>query len=119
MGCSFVILPISLVRIYGSEQHFSAEFFKTSSVHRFSARGRDPDQIFTKQAVVNPTNTFYSVKRFIGRKMNEVEDESKQVSYKVMRDPNGNVKLECPVINKQFAAEEISAQVRSIKLPLS
>jgi molecular chaperone DnaK (HSP70) len=89
------------------------------NLHRFSVRGRDSDQIFTKQAVVNPTNTFYSVKRFIGRKMSEVEDESKQVSYKVMRDPNGNVKLECPVINKQFAAEEISAQVRSIKLPLS
>lgn len=63
------------------------------------------------QAVVNPTNTFYSVKRFIGRKMSEVEEESTQVSYKVIRDSNGNVKLECPAINKQFSAEEISAQV--------
>lgn len=61
--------------------------------------------------MVNPTNTFYSVKRFIGRKMNEVESESTQVSYKVIRDSNGNVKLDCPAINKQFAAEEISAQV--------
>lgn len=60
---------------------------------------------------MNPANTFYSVKRFIGRKMNEVEDESKQVSYQVIRDSNGNVKLDCPAINKQFAAEEISAQV--------
>ncbi|CAI6009993.1 unnamed protein product [Closterium sp. NIES-65] len=43
--------------------------------------------------------------------MDEVKDESKQVSYHVIRDSNGNVKLECPAIGKQFAAEEISAQV--------
>lgn len=68
-------------------------------------------QIAKRQAVVNPENTFFSVKRFIGRKMSEVDDESKQVSYNVVRDDNGNVKLECPAIGKQFAAEEISAQV--------
>jgi chaperone protein DnaK len=61
--------------------------------------------------VVNPENTFFSVKRFIGRKMSEVDEESKQVSYRVVRDDNGNVKLDCPAIGKQFAAEEISAQV--------
>ncbi|RID78631.1 hypothetical protein BRARA_A01436 [Brassica rapa] len=43
--------------------------------------------------------------------MNEVAEESKQVSYRVVEDENGNVKLECPAIGKQFAAEEISAQV--------
>ncbi|EOY04636.1 Chloroplast heat shock protein 70 isoform 1 [Theobroma cacao] len=68
-------------------------------------------QIAKRQAVINPENTFFSVKRFIGRKMSEVDEESKQVSYKVVRDENGNVKLECPAIGKQFAAEEISAQV--------
>ncbi|KAM3734037.1 hypothetical protein ACB098_11G183600 [Castanea mollissima] len=68
-------------------------------------------QIAKRQAVVNPENTFFSVKRFIGRKMSEVDEEAKQVSYKVVRDENGNVKLECPAIGKQFAAEEISAQV--------
>ncbi|KAL2456727.1 Heat shock 70 kDa protein 7 [Abeliophyllum distichum] len=68
-------------------------------------------QIAKRQAVVNPQNTFFSVKRFIGRKMNEVDEESKQVSYKVVKDENGNVKLECPAIGKQFAAEEISAQI--------
>ncbi|MBA0779827.1 hypothetical protein Gotri_004030 [Gossypium trilobum] len=52
-----------------------------------------------------------SVVAFIGRKMSEVDEESKQVSYKVIRDDNGNVKLDCPAIGKQFAAEEISAQV--------
>ena len=69
-------------------------------------------QIAKRQAVVNPENTFFSVKRFIGRKMNEVDDEAKQVSYGVLRDGNGNVKLDCPAIGKQFAAEEFSAQVR-------
>ena len=44
--------------------------------------------------------------------MNEVDEEAKQVSYQVIRDPNGNVKLECPAIGKTFAAEEISAQVK-------
>ncbi|KAK7857138.1 stromal 70 kda heat shock-related protein [Quercus suber] len=68
-------------------------------------------QIAKRQAVVNPENTFFSVKRFIGRKMTEVDEESKQVSYRVVRDENGNVKLDCPAIGKQFAAEEISAQV--------
>ncbi|XP_022734083.1 stromal 70 kDa heat shock-related protein, chloroplastic-like isoform X1 [Durio zibethinus] len=58
-----------------------------------------------------PENTFFSVKRFIGRKMSEVDEESKQVSYRVVRDENGNVKLECPAIGKRFAAEEISAQI--------
>ncbi|KAJ6427346.1 hypothetical protein OIU84_022858 [Salix udensis] len=58
-----------------------------------------------------PGEHLLSVKRFIGRKMSEVDEESKQVSYKVVRDENGNVKLECPAIGKQFAAEEISAQV--------
>ncbi len=40
-------------------------------------------QIAKRQAVVNPENTFFSVKRFIGRKMEEVKDESKQVPYQV------------------------------------
>ncbi|CAH1429478.1 unnamed protein product [Lactuca virosa] len=43
--------------------------------------------------------------------MSEVDEESKQISYTVVRDENGNVKLDCPAIEKQFAAEEISAQV--------
>ncbi|KAG9144658.1 hypothetical protein Leryth_020938 [Lithospermum erythrorhizon] len=84
----------------------------TPSVVAYTKNGdRLVGQIAKRQAVVNPENTFFSVKRFIGRKMNEVDDESKQVSYTVVRDENGNVKLECPAIGKQFAAEEISAQV--------
>lgn len=84
----------------------------TPSVVAYTKSGdRLVGQIAKRQAVVNPENTFFSVKRFIGRKMNEVDEESKQVSYKVVKDENGNVKLECPAIGKRFAAEEISAQV--------
>ncbi|CAI9090302.1 OLC1v1025049C1 [Oldenlandia corymbosa var. corymbosa] len=67
--------------------------------------------IAKRQAVLNPENTYFSVKRFIGRKMSEVDDESKQVSYHVVRAENGNVKLGCPAVGKRFSAEEISAQV--------
>ncbi|KAK8913662.1 hypothetical protein KSP39_PZI023808 [Platanthera zijinensis] len=84
----------------------------TPSVVAYTKNGeRLVGQIAKRQAVVNPENTFFSVKRFIGRKMKEVNEESKQVSYRIVRDDNGNVKLECPAIGKQFAAEEISAQV--------
>ncbi|KAF8016059.1 hypothetical protein BT93_H1573 [Corymbia citriodora subsp. variegata] len=80
----------------------------TPSVVAYTKNGdRLVGQIAKRQAVVNPENTFFSVKRFIGRKMSEVDEESKQVSYRVVRDENGNVKLDCPAI----AAEEISAQV--------
>jgi heat shock protein 1/8 len=68
-------------------------------------------QIAKRQAVVNPENTFFSVKRFIGRKMNEVQDESKQVPYRVIADGNGNVKIVSSNVNKEFSPEEISAIV--------
>ena len=67
-------------------------------------------QIAKRQAVINPENTFYSVKRFIGRKTNEVTEELRQVSYKVIQTED-IIKLDCPALTKQFAAEEISAQV--------
>jgi|TARA_B100000767_G_scaffold8541_1_gene8377 molecular chaperone DnaK len=67
-------------------------------------------QIAKRQAVINPENTFYSVKRFIGRKTSEVNEELRQVSYKVIQTED-IIKLDCPALSKQFAAEEISAQV--------
>ncbi len=51
------------------------------------------------------------MKRFIGRKYDEITHEASEVSYKVIRDNNGNVKLDCPALKKQFAPEEIAAQV--------
>ena len=91
----------------------NAEGFRTTpSVVAYAKNGdRLVGQIAKRQAVMNPENTFYSVKRFIGRKFNEVTNEATEVSYDVTRDSNSNVKLECPAAGKQFAPEEISAQV--------
>jgi molecular chaperone DnaK len=91
----------------------NAEGFRTTpSVVAYAKNGdRLVGQIAKRQAVMNPENTFYSVKRFIGRKYNEVTTETTEVSYKVLKDNNSNVKLGCPSQNKQFAPEEISAQV--------
>jgi molecular chaperone DnaK len=68
-------------------------------------------QIAKRQAVINPENTFFSVKRFIGSKENEVSEESKKLPYKVGKDQNNNIKIKCPALNKDFSPEEISAQV--------
>ena len=68
-------------------------------------------QIAKRQAVINPENTFFSVKRFIGSKEAEISSESKQLPYKVLRDQNGNIKIKCSSLNKEFSPEEISAQV--------
>ena len=91
----------------------NAEGFRTTpSVVAYAKNGdRLVGQIAKRQAVMNPENTFYSVKRFIGRKYEEVTNEATEVSYKVLRDNSGNVKLDCPAASKQFAPEEISAQV--------
>jgi len=91
----------------------NAEGFRTTpSVVAFAKNGdRLVGQIAKRQAVMNPENTFYSVKRFIGRKFDEVTNEATEVSYKVLSGGNSNVKLDCPAAGKQFAPEEISAQV--------
>ena len=68
-------------------------------------------QIAKRQAVINPENTFFSVKRFIGSKEGEIADESKKLPYKVGKDQNDNIKVNCPALNKEFSPEEISAQV--------
>ncbi|MEM9512679.1 MAG: Hsp70 family protein, partial [Cyanobacteria bacterium P01_E01_bin.48] len=84
----------------------------TPSVVGFSKDGeRLVGQMARRQSVLNPENTFYSVKRFIGRRYKELNPESKQVAYRVLEDEKGNVKIACPRQNKEFAAEEISAMV--------
>lgn len=90
----------------------NAEGFRTTpSVVAYAKNGdRLVGQIAKRQAVMNPENTFYSVKRFIGRRFDEVTHETTEVSYKVL-NVNGNVKIDCPSQSKQFAPEEISAQV--------
>jgi len=68
-------------------------------------------QIAKRQAVINPENTFFSVKRFIGSKESEISTEAKQLPYTVTNDSNDNIKIKCPALNKDFSPEELSAQV--------
>jgi molecular chaperone DnaK len=90
----------------------NAEGFRTTPSVVAYTKNQDKlvGQIAKRQAVMNPENTFYSVKRFIGRRVDEVNEESKEVSYTVEK-AGANVKVKCPVLNKQFAPEEISAEV--------
>ena len=64
-----------------------------------------------RQAVINPENTFFSVKRFIGSKSSELSDESKELPYKISSDNKGNIKIKCTNLDKEFSPEELSAQV--------
>ncbi|MBE9247980.1 molecular chaperone DnaK [Dolichospermum sp. LEGE 00240] len=90
----------------------NAEGFRTTpSVVAFAKNGDNlVGQIAKRQAVMNPENTFYSVKRFIGRRFDEITNEATEVSYKVLSS-GGNVKVDSPGAGKQFAPEEISAKV--------
>jgi molecular chaperone DnaK len=68
-------------------------------------------QMARRQAVLNPQNTFFAIKRFMGRKYAELQPESKQVPYTIRRDEIGNIKIRCPRLKKDFAPEEISATI--------
>lgn len=68
-------------------------------------------QIAKRQAVINPENTFSSIKRFMGSKYSELSDKSKKVSYKLIADNNDNIKIICSNLEKQFSPEEISSQI--------
>ncbi|HET8562920.1 MAG TPA: molecular chaperone DnaK, partial [Candidatus Binatia bacterium] len=82
----------------------------TPSVVAFTKTGeRLVGQIAKRQAVLNPENTIYSAKRFIGRRYSEVQSEIKNVPYKVVAGPNDAVRFE--IMGKQYAPEEISALV--------
>src|SRR5258706_7028145 len=66
-------------------------------------------QIARRQAITNPENTVYSVKRFMGRRHDEVTEESKRVPYKVVRGGSGEAVLE--VRSKKVTPPEVSARV--------
>src|SRR5437660_6699357 len=86
----------------------------TPSVVAFDDKGEVlVGQIARRQAITNPENTVYSIKRFMGRKFDEVQEEIKRVPYKVVRAPNGDVAVEIEVDGKpkQFSPPEISAMI--------
>jgi molecular chaperone DnaK len=68
-------------------------------------------QMARRQGVLNPQNTYYGVKRYIGRRYSELNPESKRVPYTIRRDEMGNIKIKCPRLQKEFAPEEISALI--------
>ncbi len=66
-------------------------------------------QVAKRQAITNPENTIFSIKRFMGRRFNEVEQEIKMVPYKVVQAPNGDAQVE--IRGKKYSPPEISAQI--------
>ena len=90
----------------------NAEGFRTTPSVVAYTKNQDQlvGQIAKRQAVMNPENTFYSSKRFVGRRVDEVNDESKEVSYGVEKS-GSIVKIKCKILDKQFSPEEVSAQV--------
>ncbi len=64
-----------------------------------------------RQAVVNPENTIYSIKRFIGRHFNEIDSERNMVSYKVVAGPGGDIRIHVPATNTDYTPQEISAMI--------
>src|SRR6476646_3190258 len=82
----------------------------TPSVVAYTATGeRLVGQMARRQAVLNPENTIYSAKRFIGRRFSEVQSEIKNVPYKVAPGPNDAVRFE--ITGKEYSPEEISALI--------
>ena len=82
----------------------------TPSVVAFTKDGeRLVGQVAKRQAVTNPQNTIFSIKRFMGRKISEVQEETKRVPYKVAVGPNDVAMIE--VAGKRYSAPEISAMI--------
>jgi molecular chaperone DnaK len=86
----------------------------TPSIVAFAKNGeRLVGQAAKRQAVTNPANTVFSIKRFMGRKFGEVQDEAKRVPYKIVRASNGDAHVEVQAggERKSFSPPEISAMI--------
>jgi molecular chaperone DnaK len=82
----------------------------TASVVGFAKEGEIlVGQVAKRQAITNPENTVFSIKRFMGRRYDEVLHEIKLVPYKVVKAPNGDARVE--IRGKQYAPPEISAMI--------
>jgi molecular chaperone DnaK len=84
----------------------------TPSVVAFTKTGeRLVGQMAKRQAILNPENTIYSIKRFMGRRFHEVETERKMVPYKVVEGQHGMAVVDIPAAGRTFTPEEISAMI--------
>ena len=82
------------------------------SVVAFNKNGeRLVGQTAKRQAIVNPENTIYSIKRFIGRHFEETEVERKMVPYEVVKGPSDSVLVKIPVTGREYSPQEISAMI--------
>jgi len=82
------------------------------SVVAFTKSGeRLVGQTAKRQAVVNSENTVYSIKRFMGRRMDEVEEERKMVSYETVKGGSDDVRVKIPMNDREYTPQEISAMV--------
>ncbi len=82
------------------------------SVVAFSKNGeRMVGQTAKRQSVINSENTIYSIKRFIGRRYEEVEGERKMVPYQVIEGPTDDVRVKVPANGREYSPQEISAMV--------
>ncbi len=68
-------------------------------------------QTAKRQAVINSENTVYSIKRFIGRRFDEIEMEREMVSFETVEGPSDDVRIKIPINNKEYTPQEISAMV--------
>ncbi len=82
------------------------------SVVGFNKNGeRLVGQTAKRQTVVNPENTIYSIKRFMGRRFDEVAEERKNVSFNVVNGPAGDARVKVPVTGREYSPQEISAMI--------
>src|SRR4030088_862185 len=82
----------------------------TPSVVAFTKSGqRLVGQVAKRQSITNPENTVFSIKRFMGRRYEEVNEEMKMVPYKVVRGENGDARVE--IMGKKYSPPEISAMI--------
>lgn len=82
------------------------------SVVAFTKNGeRLVGQTAKRQAIINAENTVYSIKRFMGRRYDEVETERKMVPYEIVRGPAGDARVKIPMMHREYAPQEISAMI--------
>jgi len=84
----------------------------TPSVVAFTRTGERPvGQVAKRQAITNPENTVFSIKRFMGRRYDETEVERKMVPFEVVQGPVGDARVRIPLNGKEYTPQEISAMI--------
>ncbi len=96
--------PVVLATAEGSQTMPSVVGFKSNGERLVGVTAK-------RQMIVNPENTIYSIKRFMGHRLEEVQEEAKRIGYKVKAGKNGQVVAVVPAADKEFTPEEISAMI--------